>query len=121
LLFILFTDKLKYNCFLTHILHNIFMPPAARTTDPTSNHPPCAPGQCGKGSSDIFIEGLAAYRVTDKNTPHGVPPYCVPHSTPLAKGSTTVIFNGLPAGRVNDSHACGIIVISGSKKVMING
>ena len=97
------------------------MPPAARTTDPTTGHPPCAPGRCGKGSKDIFIEGLAAYRVTDKSVPHGVPPFCVPHATPLAKGSPTVFFNGLAAGRVKDKHACGIIVVAGSKKVMING
>jgi len=100
------------------------MPQAARTTDPISPHSPCSPEQCGPGSSDVLIENLPAYRVTDKTVPHGIPQPkrgCVPHVTPLVKGSHNVYINGQPAGRVGDSHSCGVVIISGSSKVIING
>lgn len=96
------------------------MPQAARTTDPISPHSPCTPGKCGPGSSDVLIENLQAYRVGDKTEPHGYT-LCVPHVTPLVKGSHNVFINGQPAGRVGDTHSCGVIVLSGSSKVSING
>ena len=99
------------------------MPQAARTTDPISPHAPCSPEQCGPGSGDVIIQGLPAYRVTDKTVPHGVPIVgaCVPHVTPLIQGSNNVIINNQPAGRVGDAHSCGVVVVSGSSKVIING
>ncbi|MBC8428979.1 MAG: PAAR domain-containing protein [Candidatus Endolissoclinum sp.] len=96
------------------------MPQAARTTDPISPHVPCAPEQCGPGSDNVIIQGLPAYRVTDKTVPHGFV-LCVPHVTPLVKGSHNVIVNNQPAGRVGDAHSCGVVVVSGSSKVIING
>jgi uncharacterized Zn-binding protein involved in type VI secretion len=100
------------------------MPQAARTTDPISPHSPCSPEKCGPGSGNVIIQGLPAYRVTDKTVPHGIPvPLvgCVPHVTPLVKGSKNVLINNLLAGRVGDTHSCGVVVISGSDKVIING
>ena len=100
------------------------MPQAARTTDPISPHSPCSPGKCGPGSSDVLIENLQAYRVGDKTEPHDISQPrsgCVPHVTPLVNGSHNVFINGQPAGRVGDTHSCGIIVLSGSSKVSING
>ena len=99
------------------------MPQAARTTDPISPHSPCSPEQCGPGSDNVIIQGLPAYRVTDNTVPHGVPIVgaCVPHVTPLVKGSHNVIVNNKPAGRVGDNHSCGVVVVSGSDKVIING
>tara|TARA_B110000881_G_C18158457_1_gene309516 strand:+ start:59 stop:361 length:303 start_codon:yes stop_codon:yes gene_type:complete len=100
------------------------MPQAARTTDPISPHSPCAPGQCGPGSNNVIIQGLPAYRVGDDTLPHGVPQPlvgCVPHVTKLVKGSHNVFINNQPAGRVSDSHSCGVIVTSGANKVIING
>jgi len=96
------------------------MPQAARTTDPISPHVPCAPEQCGPGSGNVIIQGLSAYRVSDKNVPHGYV-LCVPHVTPLIQGSKNVLINNLSAGRVGDSHSCGVKVVSGSDKVIING
>jgi len=96
------------------------MPQAARTTDPISPHVPCSPEQCGPGSGNVIIQGLPAYRVTDKTVPHGFV-LCVPHVTPLVKGSHNVIVNNQPAGRVGDNHSCGVIVVSGANKVIING
>ena len=100
------------------------MPQAARTTDPISLHSPCGPGQCGPGSDNVIIQGLSAYRVTDKTVPHGIPQPargCVPHITPLVQGSHNVFINGQPAGRVGDGHSCGVVITSGANKVNING
>lgn len=101
------------------------MPLTARTTDATTNHSPCAPGKCGAGSHNVFVNGLPAFRVTDMDTPHGIPQgdplVCVPHTTPLSKGSPNVFVNGLPLGRVGDNFSCGIQVASGSPNVITNG
>ena len=98
---------------------------AARTTDPITAHPPCAPGKCGPGSNNVIIQNLSAYRVGDSTLPHGIPqgspPSCVPHVTALVQGSHNVFINGQPAGRVSDAHSCGIRVVSGANKVDING
>ena len=96
------------------------MPLTARTTDSTTNHPPCGPGQCSAGSNNVFINNLSAFRVTDKNTPHGFI-LCVPHTTPLSQGSPNVFVNGLPLGRLGDAFSCGIKVASGSPNVITNG
>ena len=96
------------------------MPQAARTTDPISPHSPCPPEQCGPGSNNVIIQGLPAYRVSDKTVPHGYI-LCVAHVTPLVKGSHNVLINNKLAGRVGDSHSCGVVVVSGSDKVIING
>jgi uncharacterized Zn-binding protein involved in type VI secretion len=71
----------------------------------------------------VIIQGLPAYRVTDNTVPHGVPIVgaCVPHVTPLVKGSHNVLINNKPAGRVGDNHSCGVVIVSGSDKVIING
>lgn len=100
------------------------MPSAARTTDSTTNHPPCSPGKCSSGSSNVIINGLQAFRVNDLSTPHGKPVPrrgCVPHVTQLAQGSPNVIVNGVPLGRVGDGFTCGIQVASGSGNVIVNG
>lgn len=99
--------------------------PAARTTDTHTNHSPCAPGKCGIGSENVIIENKMAYRVGDKTFPHGIPsgspPVCVPHTSVLTKGSSKVMVNNRPAGRIGDSHACGVKVSSGASKVLIGG
>ena len=97
------------------------MPLTARTTDSTTAHSPCGPGQCSAGSHNVFINNLPAFRVTDKDTPHGVPPFCIPHTTPLSQGSPNVFVNGLPLGRLGDAFSCGIKVASGSPNVITNG
>jgi len=96
------------------------MPLTARTTDSTTAHSPCAPGQCSAGSNNVFINNLPAFRVTDKNTPHGFI-LCAPHTTPLSQGSPNVFVNGLPLGRLGDKFSCGIAVASGSSNVITNG
>ena len=76
-------------------------------------------------SGEVEIENKLAYRVSDKTFPHGIPQgdpeTCVPHVTPLVQGSHNVLINNRPAGRVGDTHSCGVKVIAGSSKVIING
>lgn len=93
--------------------------PAARTTDPVTPHSPCPPGQCGMGSENVIIETKLAYRVGDSTFPHGKPPFCTPHTSVLTNGSSKVMINNRPAGRVGDSHGCGVVVVSGASKVFI--
>jgi len=100
------------------------MPGAARTTDSTTSHSPCSPGACSTGSSNVYINNLMAFRVGDKNTPHGVPRPrrgCVPHVTVLSQGSPDVFVNNIPLGRGDDSFSCGIKVGSRSGDVIVNG
>ena len=91
------------------------MPLTARTTDSTTNHPPCGSGQCSAGSNNVFINNLSAFRVTDKDTPRMSHLY-IPHTTPLSQGSPNVFVNGLPLGRLGDAFSCGIKVASGSSE-----
>jgi len=100
------------------------MPAAARTTDSvTINHCPGSTTASGS-SSNVFIEGLAAHRVTDSNSSHVVdgpdPPCDSSHSTNLSSGSANVFINGLAAGRVGDSYGCGATVAAGANNVFIN-
>ena len=103
------------------------MPGAARTTDSTTAHSPCGPGQCSTGSSDVIVNGKPAFRVSDKSTPHGVPKstpggiVCIPHVTALNQGSPNVFVNGKPFGRISDAFSCGIKVATGSSNVIVNG
>lgn len=103
------------------------MPGAARTTDSTTAHSPCSPGQCSIGSENVIINNKLAFRVGDKDTPHGVPVstpggiVCVPHVTSLTQGSPNVYVNGRPLGRIGDNFSCGIKVASGSSNVIVNG
>lgn len=90
----------------------------ARTTDPLSPHFPCSPGQCGVGSPNVFVENKMVYCVGDFTFPHGVGP-CVPHVSMLTNGSSKVFVGGKQVGRVGDSHACGVIIASGSSKVLV--
>jgi uncharacterized Zn-binding protein involved in type VI secretion len=106
--------------------------PAARTTDSISSHAPCGPGQCGIGSENVIIENKLAYRVGDRTFPHSYPVTttdddgnttitCVPHVTVLTKGSSKVMVNNRPAGRIGDTHTCGSFVTTGASKVIIGG
>ena len=103
------------------------MPGAARTTDVTSYHSPCSPGKCAQGSGDVYINNLPAFRLGDKNTPHGVPRstptgiVCIPHVTALRQGSPNVYVNGKPLGRRGDAFNCGIQVMGCSGNVIVNG
>ena len=90
--------------------------PVARIGDTDTNHPPCGPGACATGSSNVFANMIPVHRVGDVNTPHGYI-LCIPHVTPLASGAATVMSNFQQVGRIGDPYSCGIAVASGSPNV----
>ena len=98
------------------------MPKACRTTDSISVHECGTVPTANSSSADVFIEGLAAHRVTDTNTSHpSVPaPDCTLHVTTLSSGSPDVFVNGLALARVGDAYGCGITLTSGASTVSAN-
>jgi len=128
------------------------MPPAARVGDKTLHdnphchapihppaptptplpHPPFPFAIIPPGSPNVMIENKNAARATDKTEPCKIIP-CNPAGPGLiAKGSMTVMINGMPAARVGDMvsfPSCvapipsptGKIIPPGAIKVQIGG
>lgn len=91
------------------------MPAVARLTDVCTGHGSCAPRPSVTGSNDVFVNGLAAHRLSD-----GWAMHCT-HTSVLAGGSQTVYANGLELGRIGDPVACGSLVATGSPNVFAGG
>lgn len=75
---------------------------------------------CGmiiSGAPDIFINNRPAARAHVDKT------ICSKHpgTPPIATGSATVIFNNMPAARVDDKISCGAVIVEGSPDVIIEG
>lgn len=69
------------------------------------------------GSSNVFVNGLAAARAhIDKVA-------CSKHPgpIPIATGSGQVFINGMPAARVDDQTGCSAVITKGSGNVYIGG
>ena len=98
------------------------MPKACRTTDTVSVHECGVVPTADSASGDVFIESLAAHRVTDTNSSHpAVPaPSCAEHVTTLSSGSPDVFVNGLALARIGDAYGCGITLTSGASTVSAN-
>lgn len=96
------------------------MPAATRKNDCCTGHDGCGPVPLVGCSSDVFINGRGAGRVTDGYTPHSCSAH-LPHSDKISVGSETVFINGLPAGRVGDAVSIGGAVRDGSSDVFIGG
>jgi uncharacterized Zn-binding protein involved in type VI secretion len=97
------------------------MPPAARVGDQTSHGTPLT----GAGSSNVFIEGLAAWRaVVDI---HSCPSFDGPKphvGGVVTRGSSKVFINNFPAARKDDTiNEAGPpnSIVKGSLKVNIGG
>jgi len=105
------------------------MPAATRISDTTKGTcdvglPCCAHQRCGMnntGSPNVFINGLAAHRVTDTGPcrcPHG-------GTYKSVQGSPNVFVNGLAQTRIGDTTVCmncGLPGkhVSGSPNVFVN-
>lgn len=76
----------------------------------------------GTLQTTVRINGFLAAVKGDKIAPHTIPagPLCVPHSSVINEGSSTVTIGGIPAARVGDSADAGQ-VITGSGNVTIGG
>lgn len=69
------------------------------------------PRQATTGSSNVFINGCKAVRVSDLWAPH-------PHIGTQVSGSKSVLINGLPEARVGDDIDCGSHNRDGSSNVI---
>lgn len=79
--------------------------PATRIGDRDVPH--CGPMTRAIGAPTVFVNGRAWSLLGHKNTEHlkpnpAPPPRCIPHTTVIIKGSSTVHVTGIPAGRVSD-------------------
>jgi len=95
------------------------MPAATRQGDVCSGHGGYPPRTATGGSSNVFINGLAAHRVGDSWAVHCQGNSC--HPGTLAAGSGTVFVNGQPLGRIADAIDCGSVVAQGSENVFAGG
>lgn len=91
---------------------------ASRLGDKHSGHGCFSPTPCISASSNVKVNGMGAMRVGDQFAPHSCPK---PHPVKLAMGSSTVLVNGKPFGRIGDMTACGATVITGSGNVIVGG
>jgi len=57
-----------------------------------------------EGSGNVFVNGMAGVRLSDKTTGHSIFP-CTWASVPTVSGSGSVFINGLPLIRLTDTHA----------------
>ncbi|MBB5429118.1 putative Zn-binding protein involved in type VI secretion [Paraburkholderia sp. JPY158] len=90
------------------------MPAAARMFDPTGH-----PGVIMQGSPNVLIENQPAARVGDKHV-CTLPPTAGPHPpSPIAKGSGTVLINGMHAARQFDTAGCGAPILKAALSVLI--
>ncbi|WP_224825767.1 PAAR domain-containing protein [Cognatishimia sp. MH4019] len=97
------------------------MPKTARISDVCTGHG-CWPSRGNaQGSSDVYIEGLAAHRQGDAWLPHTCPSIPETHAGALGSGSSTVYVNGKQLGRVGDPVSCGSSVASGASTVFAGG
>ena len=76
----------------------------------------------GPGATTVLIEGVPAARLGDLTTPHlaGIPPFCSPHTMPIASGCPTVLVNGKPLAHIGSSVDSGTIT-SGATTVTVCG
>jgi uncharacterized Zn-binding protein involved in type VI secretion len=70
-------------------------------------------------SPNVFVNGIAANRVTDHYPTHSCPP--ASHDGNASEGSPNVFINGLSAHRVGDAISCGDTAANGSPNVFVNG
>lgn len=95
------------------------MPAVTRKGDACTGHGLFPPRNSVAGSPNVFVNGIAAHRVSDGWAVHCDPtPVC--HAGALAAGSPTVFCNGKPLGRIGDPVNCGSKVATGSPNVFAN-
>ena len=94
------------------------MPAATRIGDADVAH--CSGMTRAAGSPNVFVNGIAWSRQGDNNTGHLLPGTpCPGHAAPISSGSSTVIVNGVQAGRIGDPTCTS--VAAGSSNVFAGG
>lgn len=96
------------------------MPAVVRLGDICTGHDCFPPRNCISGSPNVYVNNLAAHRVSDvwavhacthPDMPHGM------HDSTQATGSSRVFANNLALARIGDSVACGSSNATGSPNV----
>ena len=94
------------------------MPAATRIGD--ADVPHCSGMTRAEGSPNVFVNAIAWSRQGDNNTGHLLPgDPCPSHAAPISSGSSTVIVNGVQAGRIGDPTCTS--VAAGSSNVFAGG
>lgn len=93
--------------------------PACRLGDMCTGHGCFPPRNCVQGSENVLTNNRPQHRQGDAWSVHCCGFSC--HASVLAMGSSTVLVNGIPAGRIGDPVACGSMVMTGSENVIIGG
>lgn len=89
----------------------------ARLGDLSSGH--CFPSRGNiTASSNVFVNGLGAHRVSDLWPVHCCGSSC--HSSITVGGSSSVFVNGLSLARIGDTLSCGETILTGSENVFSN-
>ena len=93
------------------------MPAAARKGDQGIPH--CSGYNIAAGSSDVYINGIAAARQGDSVTAHQLPGgrTCPVHAPPIARGSESVFVNSKPLARLGDTVSGCTSIAQGSPDV----
>ena len=94
------------------------MPAATRIGD--ADVPHCSGMTRAEVSPNVFVNAIAWSRQGDNNTGHLLPgDPCPSHAAPISSGSSTVIVNGVQAGRIGDPTCTS--VAAGSSNVFAGG
>ena len=91
---------------------------AAYITSKSTGHGSWSARVTSDGSSNVFINGNGAHRVTD-NWPSHCNSQGSCHSGETSQGSGSVFVNGLSLARIGDSISCGDIIATGSDNVIV--
>ena len=90
----------------------------SRKGDLCTGHGPYPPRPSTSGSSNVRVNGIECLRKGDSYAVHAKPPKNPnPHGSVLSDGSSSVMVNGRPMGRIGDPVACGSASAVGSRNV----
>jgi len=94
------------------------VPAATRIGDADVSH--CSGMTRAEGSPNVYVNGIKWSRQGDNNTGHLLPgDPCPSHAAPISSGSSTVLVNGVQAGRIGDPTCTS--VAAGSSNVFAGG
>lgn len=98
------------------------MPPLGRVgADFTTGHGSFGPVSFTTGSNSVFCNNMKCVVLGSMHPPHGCPS---PQSTVpqyLTQGSSTVLIENKPAGRIGDMDSCPECLATGSGNVIVGG
>ena len=97
------------------------MPPLARVgVDTTTGHPPYPPVTFTTGSNTVYCNNSKVVVLGSMHPPHGCPDPKAPMPQYLTGGSSNVLIESKPAGRLGDMDSCPECISSGSGNVICN-